>query len=120
MLHTHACALTGWEVLPDGRRTIALYESINERVRMEQWPAGLAADVTLPPHGEELLVLEGELADPELATPGGQDGDGTYRRRTWARNPASLAGRVVRRTAGPEGCLVWFKTHHLDSPEVGV
>lgn len=117
--------LAGWESLPDGRRVLALHESANEKVRVEQWPAGLSADVTLPPNGEELLVLEGELSDPDLATQrdegkGVEVDDGTYRRRTWARNPAFFAGRVVRRTAGPEGCLVWFKTNHLNSPEIGV
>eukprot|EP00038_Savillea_parva_P016478 m.16939 g.16939 ORF g.16939 m.16939 type:complete len:278 (+) comp3440_c1_seq1:121-954(+) len=105
----------GWVTLADGRRRLSLYASPNETVFMEQWPANLAVPVTLPKDGEELLVIEGDVSDTDVPYE-----DTVYRRRTWVRHPASMAGTVVRRVAGTDGALVWFKTNHLNSPEIGV
>lgn len=107
----------GWVSLPDGRRQLPIYKSVNEEVRMEQWPPGLEVQFVLPENGEEFLVVRGLLTDTAADV---VLDDSVYRTRTWVRNPASLAGKMVKRVSGPEGALVWFKTNHLNSPEVGI
>ena len=70
----------------------------------------ISNQAVVPENGEELFVLAGSLRD-EL---------GSYPTHAWVRNPPGFAGRMFARESGLEGCTVWGKTGHLNSPEVGV
>jgi len=83
-------------------------------VAFEQWAPHLTGSVRVPSAGEEVFVVEGSFVD-EL---------GEHRAWSWSRNPMKEGeeeGQGLRyRKAGPEGCLLYVKSGHLLSPEVGV
>lgn len=94
-------------VIP-GRWLLAVYDSPLERVHFERWEPSACGAVELPPLGREVFVVEGGFVD-EL---------GEHRAWSWARNAAGGVAGV--RVAGPRGCLLYVKSGHLQSPEVGV
>jgi anti-sigma factor ChrR (cupin superfamily) len=88
-----------------GHTRLALYSAGpggGERVAMERLDAG----ASLAPYdctgGEEIYLVEGDLADEECA----------YRAGTWMRNPAGY--RHGLRSEG--GALYWVKRGHLSQP----
>lgn len=91
-----------------GRLLLDVYKSPVETVHFERWPPKSSGAIEVPKHGEEVFVVEGSMSD-DL---------GEHRLWSWARN--SVAGQVLQREAGPEGCLLYIKSGHLASPEVGV
>ena len=98
----HVCidtATARWLPGGDSREILELHQFNGESVALARWPAGAQCQVQVPPGGEEIYVLSGELID-EL---------GRYPRGTWIRNPpmGSRRSRVERAT------LVWTKTGHL-------
>lgn len=88
-----------WEIAAAGVSSRLLHEHKGETVRVERWETG--AQRALPPasHGEELLVLDGEI---EI------DGR-SYPRHSWARRRD--AGEPM--LSAPQGALLWVKTGHL-------
>jgi anti-sigma factor ChrR (cupin superfamily) len=76
-------------------REVVLHATDQEQVALVRWPAGHAEPRHVHPHGEEILVLEGEFADEH----------GAYGPRTWVRQPAGSAHAPRTRT----GCLMWVK-----------
>ncbi len=86
----------------DGVEVIRLAERDYEQVYMMR----LAPETALPAHdhpgGEELLVLDGELADQV----------GRYPKGTWLRNPPGSSHAVTSET----GCAFWLKLGHLAGP----
>ncbi len=86
----------------DGVEVIRLAERDYEQVYMMR----LAPETALPAHdhpgGEELLVLDGELADQV----------GRYPKGTWLRNPPGSSHAVTSET----GCTFWLKLGHLAGP----
>jgi len=84
-------------VLDDGgaAREIVLHASAAERVSLVRWKAGHAAARHAHPDGEEVLLLEGDLADEH----------GSYGAGTWLRQPPG--SRHAPFTRG--GCLMWMK-----------
>ncbi len=92
---------------------------------MEKWAAGSVVEMTIPENGEEMFVVQGNttssyfITKPQTTLSGDvQDQLGHHNQHTWTRNP--VAGKVLTRTAGPNGCVLWFKSGHLASPEIGV
>ena len=82
----------------DGERAaceVVLHATAAERVSLMRWPAGYCDARHDHPHGEEILVLEGDLADEH----------GCYSAGTWLRQPPGSAH--VPFTRG--GCLMWMK-----------
>jgi anti-sigma factor ChrR (cupin superfamily) len=82
----------------DGERAvheIVLHATPAERVTVVRWRAGHIDTHHDHPLGEEILVLEGDLADEH----------GDYRAGTWLRQPPGSAH--VPFTRG--GCLLWVK-----------
>eukprot|EP00299_Pterocystis_sp_00344_P017257 c8653_g1_i1.p1 GENE.c8653_g1_i1~~c8653_g1_i1.p1 ORF type:complete len:229 (+),score=46.75 c8653_g1_i1:314-1000(+) len=98
----------GWTSDNQGRDTLELYSSKFERVFVEKWAPNTEITHQIPAHGEELFVLSGDLFEGEDALP----------QYSWLRSPNP--GAVVQRRSGAQGALIWFKSGHLDSPEVGV
>ncbi|HVO47638.1 MAG TPA: cupin domain-containing protein [Steroidobacteraceae bacterium] len=84
-------------VLDVGRtaREVVLHATADERVSLMRWPAGYTDARHDHPNGEEILVLEGDLADEH----------GRYGAGTWLRQPTGSAH--VPFTRG--GCLMWVK-----------
>ena len=66
-----------------------------EQVTLVRWPAGHEEPRHDHPHGEEILVLEGDFADEH----------GSYGTRAWVRQPAGSAHAPHTRA----GCLMWVK-----------
>lgn len=66
-----------------------------ERVVLVRWDKGVRYGRDEHPGGEEILVLEGVLADEA----------GSYRRGTWVRNPPGS----VHEPYSPEGCVLLLK-----------
>jgi anti-sigma factor ChrR (cupin superfamily) len=87
----------------EGHERISLYsaEQDGERVTMERLKAGARLPAYECPGGEELLLLEGDLADDA----------GTYRAQSWMRSPPG-SGHGLRSDAG---ALYWVKRGHLAS-----
>ena len=85
------CALDGERAA----REVVLHATDAERVSLVRWPAGYTDARHDHPHGEEILVLEGDFADEH----------GRYGVGTWLRQPAGSAH--VPFTRG--GCLMWMK-----------
>ena len=86
----------------DGVEIIRLAERDYEQVYLMR----LAPGTVLPSHdhpgGEELFVLDGELADQ----------NGRYPTGTWLRNPPGSSHEVSSKT----GCTFWLKLGHLAGP----
>lgn len=84
---------------PDGLALMPLFERGSERVLLQR----LAPGTRLPPHshpgGEEIYVLDGELADEH----------GRYPAGTWLRQPAGSAHAPY----STRGCTLYVKTGHL-------
>mmetsp|Transcript_92176 Transcript_92176/g.284875 ORF Transcript_92176/g.284875 Transcript_92176/m.284875 type:complete len:327 (+) Transcript_92176:2-982(+) len=109
---------TQWDVSPNnpnwkpsesirGCRVLQVYLSPYEEVHFELWEAGATGVVEVQPRGSELFVMEGSFTD-ELGE-----------HRTWSWTREASAGEQRHRTAGPAGCLMYVKSGHLESPEVG-
>jgi anti-sigma factor ChrR (cupin superfamily) len=91
-----------WETLDaSGARRALLHADplSRETVALEQLPPGYIGIPATCPHGEEILVLTGELADEH----------GKYGEGFWIRNPAGF--RRTLRSAG--GARYWVKRGHL-------
>lgn len=71
-----------------------------ERTRLVHWRGGIGGAPVQYPHGAEMLVLDGELADEF----------GLYPPGAWMR---LLGGCWHRPRAGRRGVLTWIKTGHL-------
>lgn len=108
-----------WDVAPgaagwspcaflDGRHVLHVFESPFERVVFERWEPGASGSMRVPANGEEIFVMEGSFSD-DL---------GEHRTWSWSRYAEEGASRT--RTAGPSGCLLYVKSGHLKSPEVGI
>jgi anti-sigma factor ChrR (cupin superfamily) len=83
-----------------GHARLGLYEGDGgERVTIERLEAGVGLSEADCPAGEELFVLEGDLADQH----------GNYIAGTWIRNPAGYRGSLSSRA----GALFWAKRGHL-------
>jgi len=82
-----------------GIQVLPLHRFGTETVQLMQYAPGARCEVEIGAGGEEIFVLEGELADAA----------GTYRGATWLRNPPSA--RYAR--SSPTGCLLYLKTGHL-------
>jgi anti-sigma factor ChrR (cupin superfamily) len=78
-----------------GAREVVLHATAAEWVALVRWPAGHADARHDHPYGEEILVLEGDLADEH----------GRYDAGTWLRQPPGSAHASF--THG--GCLMWMK-----------
>lgn len=76
-----------------------LYADASERVSLERLDPGVALASAACTGGEEVFVLDGELADER----------GVYARGTWLRNPPGTR-RALR--SGP-GATFWAKRGHL-------
>ena len=76
-----------------------LFEGANEQVMLEEWKAGVEAELANE-QGLELLVLAG----------GFSDGAEKLDRWSWLRLPA---GQRLRAQAGPKGARVWYKSAPL-------
>ena len=74
---------------------VVLHATAAERVSLVRWPAGYTDARHDHPHGEEILVLEGDLADEH----------GRYGAGTWLRQPAGSAHVPFTHS----GCLMWMK-----------
>ncbi|HET7765116.1 MAG TPA: cupin domain-containing protein [Burkholderiales bacterium] len=74
---------------------VVLHATGSERVSLVRWPPGHADARHDHPYGEEILVLEGDLADEH----------GRYRAGAWLRQPAGSAHVPFTR----DGCLMWVK-----------
>jgi anti-sigma factor ChrR (cupin superfamily) len=83
------------EILP-------LFRDGHEDVRLERWAPG-ARIALAAPGGLEILVLDGSFDDGEQ-----------FERMSWLRLPT---GSALEATAGPDGCTVWLKAHHLTGIE---
>ena len=76
-------------------REVVLHATAAERILLVRWPAGYTDARHDHPHGEEILLLEGDLADEH----------GCYSAGTWLRQPPGSAH--VPFTSG--GCLMWMR-----------
>ncbi|CAE7878777.1 ABCF3 [Symbiodinium microadriaticum] len=101
---------TNWRVCSSisGRRLLNVFESPLEEVHFERWQPNQSGDVDIPETGEEVFVIEGSFTD-EL---------GEHRTWSWSRNAGDK--QRLKRTSGPEGCLLYVKSRHLRSPEVDI
>jgi anti-sigma factor ChrR (cupin superfamily) len=91
-----------WEPLDTrgARRALLHADPLSrETVALEELPSGYVGIAATCPHGEEILVLDGALADEH----------GEYRKGFWIRNPAGF--RRTLRSAG--GARYWVKRGHL-------
>lgn len=95
--------VAAWEPwAQDGVEVIRLAEREDEQVYMMRLKPGTALPEHAHPGGEELFVLDGELADQ----------NGSYPKGTWLRNPAGSAHEVY----SDAGCTIWLKLGHLAKP----
>jgi anti-sigma factor ChrR (cupin superfamily) len=83
----------------DGHACQLLHADAVERVTLERFAAGVALDTDACAGGEEIFVLDGELADEH----------GVYARGTWLRNPPGTRRRLRTR----RGATVWAKRGQL-------
>ena len=79
----------------DRVREFVLHATVAERVSLVRWPAWHTEPRHDHPHGEEILVLEGELADEH-----GRYGTGAWMRQPPGSTHAPFTGA---------GCLMWVK-----------
>lgn len=91
-----------------GRQLLNVFESPLEEVHFERWQPNQSGYVDIPETGEEVFVIEGSFAD-EL---------GEHRAWSWSRNAGDRPR--LKRTSGPQGCLLYVKSRHLRSPEVDI
>ena len=91
-----------WRAAGDGLERLALFEDGHEAVALERLAPGAGLPAAELTGGEEIYVLEGELADPA----------GRYGRGAWLRNPVGRRGPL--RSAG--GATYWVKRGHLGPP----
>ena len=96
-----------WTAAPGGGKTRTLFHNgkTKEHVWLLKLDDGERATFGVHEGGMELLVLEGGFSDADAPS---------FGRQVWHRFPTSAAGRPLSWTAGPEGALVWVKSHHLD------
>jgi len=85
---------TGIELLP-------LFARGSEQIALQRWAAGSQIELHDHPRGEEIYVLEGELADEH----------GRYPAGTWLRQPAASAHAPFSKS----GCTLYIKVGHLPS-----
>jgi len=83
----------------DGHACQLLHADAVERVTLERLAAGVVLDAGACAGGEEIFVLDGELADEH----------GGYARGTWLRNPPGTR----RRLRTQRGATFWAKRGHL-------
>lgn len=83
----------------DGVEVMPLHEYGPEQVMLVRFAPGVAGPTHEHPGGEEMLVLDGELADEH----------GRYPAGTWLRNPPGSEHAPFTET----GCTFWVKTGHL-------
>jgi anti-sigma factor ChrR (cupin superfamily) len=89
-----------WQPGPvEGASTLPLYESPAERVALMRLAPGTRLPRHAHPGGEEILVLEGTLADEA----------GRYPKGCWLRNPPGSEHSAF----SDEGCLFYVKSGHL-------
>jgi anti-sigma factor ChrR (cupin superfamily) len=84
--------------IPDGQgaaHEVVLHETAVERVSLVRWPARYTDVRHDHPLGEEILLLEGDLADEH----------GRYAAGTWLRQPPGSDHASFTRG----GCLMWMK-----------
>ena len=91
--------MAGSEHPMDGVEVIRLAERDYERVYAMRMQPGTVVPTLDHPGGEELFVLDGELADQ----------NGRYPKGTWLRMPAGSAHELV----SEQGCTIWLKLGHL-------
>ncbi len=96
-IDTAAAAWEPWDM--PGVDVIRLAEREYERVYMMRLQPGTIVPTHEHPGGEELFVLDGELADQ----------NGRYPKGTWLRMPAGSSHDLV----SEEGCTFWLKLGHL-------
>lgn len=75
---------------------LVLHQDAHESVSLVRWPPGYTDTHHCHARGEEILVLEGELADEH----------GRYGEGTWLRQPPGS----VHMPFTSRGCLFWMKT----------
>jgi anti-sigma factor ChrR (cupin superfamily) len=83
----------------EGESHLPLYESPAERVELVRLAPGTRMQRHAHPGGEEIFVLEGELADEA----------GRYPKGCWLRNPPGSEHSPF----SDEGCLFYVKSGHL-------
>ncbi|NNE82720.1 MAG: cupin [Alphaproteobacteria bacterium] len=86
----------------DGVEVVRLAERPDEQVLLMRLQPGTVLPTHDHPGGEELFVLEGELADQ----------NGRYPTGTWLRNPPGSSHSV----RSEQGCTIWLKLGHLAGP----
>lgn len=99
-IDTAAAAWQPWSM--EGVEIVPLAERPSEQVYLMRLQPG----TVLPPHehpgGEEIFVLDGELADQ----------NGRYPKGTWLRNPPGSSHDAF----SDKGCIFWLKLGHLSGP----
>ncbi len=98
-------AAAPWQDGPwPGTARMALFRAPGdgERVTLERLAAGASVPRRDGRGGEEMFVIAGELSDAE----------GSYRARTWIRNPDGDAPAF----GSARGALLWVKRGHLPPP----
>ena len=88
----------------DGVTELPLHKAVNETVRILRLAAGAELPGAPLKGGEEIFVIEGEIADE----------DGTYPKGSWLRSPDGARHDVRSET----GAQIWVKTGHL-SADIG-
>lgn len=86
----------------NGVEVIRLAERPGERVYLMRLRPGTVVPTHDHPGGEELFVLDGELADQ----------NGRYPKGTWLRNPPGSSHDAF----SDDGCTFWLKLGHLAGP----
>ena len=104
----------GWIVMDDdeedkNRRMKVLYESKYEKVSVEEWKPDVEVEIEIPKNGKEIFVIEGSYATWE---------NDVHSKHSWARYVDD--GDVINVISGKNGCFVYIKEGHLNSPEVGI
>ncbi len=95
-----------WQPGPgEGVEILPLFERGRERVQLVRLAPGGRLPAHEHPGGEEILVLEGSLADEF----------GRYPKGTWLRNPHGSAHAPF----SEEGCRLYVKTGHLPAATDG-
>ncbi|MBP0000888.1 MAG: cupin domain-containing protein [Cyanobacteria bacterium SID2] len=88
--------------LVPGLQVMPLHTYGTEQVALVKWAAGTTFQRHQHWGGEEIFVLDGVLEDEQ----------GVYPQGTWLRNPSGSVHTPFSR----EGCLIYVKTGHLDTP----
>jgi anti-sigma factor ChrR (cupin superfamily) len=93
-----------WQPGPaEGTSYLPLYQRGSERVALVRFTPGTRGGSHGHPGGEEVLVLEGSLADEF----------GRYPKGSWVRNPPGSEHAPF----SDEGCLFYIKSGHLGGPD---